>query len=429
MDNGETKQAKYYMVPVAELIPYARNARTHSDEQVAQIAASIKEFGFLTPIVVAKDNTILCGHGRYYAAQKLGLKEIPAVKEEYLTEAQRRAYILADNKLALNAGWDNAMLAVEISDLKDQAFDLDLLGFTGDELTSILDDTKDKEGEEDEFDVDGELGKPNFSKPGDIWLLGRHKIICGDSTKPEVYATLLGDTKVNLVCSDPPYFLDIENKSGKITNDNLNDEDGYKFLLAAFTNFHDSMARDSSIYIFYATTKARVYHDAYEDAGFRVSAGLVWKKSSISGFNRTDWKYNHEPIIWGWKKDGVHHWYGDHKQATCFEFDRIKDSAKEGCGHPSSKPLPLIVHLIKNCTQTNALVLDGFLGSASTLIACEQINRTCFGVELESKYIDVAVKRYINYKEGNSDDVFLIRDGVTIPFAEVEMPEDENSDN
>lgn len=418
------QKTEYYLADIGTLVPYARNARTHSPEQVAQIAASIREFGFLSPVVTTKDGTILCGHGRFYAAQKLGLKKIPCIREDHLTEAQRRAYIIADNKLSLNAGWDEEMLRVELSDLKGEDFDVSLTGFDEKELARLF--AEEDGAEEDGFDVDAELEKPCFSKAGDVWRLGRHTIICGDSTKPETYSRLLGKEKVNLVCTDPPYLVNLESTSGKIKNDDLSDEEGYKFLRAAFEQFHEAMAKDASIYVFYATAKARVFHDAYEDAGFKVGAGLVWKKNRLV-LTRTDWKYIHEPIIWGWRKDGRHEWYGDQKQVTVFEFDRIKNSKKDGCGHPSSKPVPLIAYLIRQCTQTNGLVLDGFLGSASTLIACEQLGRICYGVELEPKFVDVAVKRYLEFRNGDAADVYVERNGKKIPYERVEKTEEDKA--
>ncbi len=409
------KEMQYYLADVSELIPYVRNARTHSEAQVAQIAASIREFGFLSPILVSEDNTILAGHGRLAAALKLGLKKVPCVKENHLTETQKRAYIIADNKLSLNAGWDSELLAVELSELEGADFNLDLLGFDEAELSSIFD--ADKDVNEDDFDVEKELEEPCFSKTGDMWMLGKHRIICGDSTDSSTFEKLLGETKVNLVCTDAPYFVNLENASGKIKNDDLSDKEGYEFLMKVFTNFKNSMAADASIYEFYATMKARVFYDAFEDAGFKVAAGLIWKKPRAP-LMRTDWKFNMEPIIYGWRKDGKHKWYGDQKQTAVFEFDGIKNSKEEGCGHPSSKPVPLIAYLIKQSTQTNSLVLDGFLGSASTLIACEQIGRVCFGVELEPKFIDVAVKRYMKFHDDKTEDVRLIRDGKQYSFKQ-----------
>lgn len=413
------KEMQYYLADVSELIPYVRNARTHSEAQVVQIAASIREFGFLSPILVAEDNTILAGHGRLAAALKLGLKKVPCVKENHLTETQKRAYIIADNKLSLNAGWDSELLAVELSELEGADFNLDLLGFDEAELSSIFD--ADKDVSDDDFDVEKELEEPCFSKTGDIWTLGKHRVICGDSTNSSTFEKLLGETKVNLVCTDAPYFVNLENASGKIKNDDLSDKEGYEFLMKVFTNFKNSMAADASIYEFYATMKARVFYDAFEDAGFKVAAGLIWKKPRAP-LMRTDWKFNMEPIIYGWRKDGKHKWYGDQKQTAVFEFDGIKNSKEEGCGHPSSKPVPLIAYLIKQSTQTNSVVLDGFLGSASTLIACEQIGRVCFGVELEPKFIDVAVKRYMKFHDDKTKDVLLIRDGKQYSFKQaIEM--------
>ena len=347
---------------------------------------------------------------------------MPCVFVDYLTPAQKKAYILADNRMALDAGWDEEMLKVEIEALQAEDFDLGLTGFDEKELAGFFD--TDEDAKDDDFDVDAELEKPCFSRSGDIWKLGRHTIICGDSTDPLTFEKLLGDTKVNLVCTDAPYFVALKNKSGTIANDDLNDKQAYEFLMKCFTNFKNAMAKDASIYEFYATMKTRVFYDAFEDAGFKVGAGLVWKKPRAP-FMRTDWKFNMEPIIWGWRKDGKHIWYGDQKQTSVFEFDGIKDSEKEGCGHPSSKPVPLIAYLIKQCTQSNGLVLDGFLGSASTLMACEQLNRICYGVELEPKFVDVAVKRYMAAHNESPDDIFLIRNGKELTYeqamSEMEM--------
>ncbi|KRN88698.1 site-specific DNA-methyltransferase [Ligilactobacillus ceti] len=349
------KETKYFIADIDELIPYVNNARTHSEAQVNQIASSIKEFGFLNPVLITGDNTILAGHGRILAARKLGLKKIPCIKEEHLSESQKKAYIIADNKLALNAGWDMELLSIELSELEGMDFDIDLIGFTGEELSKIFDEGK--EATEDKFDVEKELEKPKTSKLGDVWHIGKHTVICGDSTDGEVYSKLLEDKKVNLVCTDPPYMIDLDSASGKIKNDNLKDKEAYEFLLGAFTNFKDYMSKDASIYVFYATMKARIFYDAYEDAGFKVGAGLIWKKPRAP-LMRTDWKFNMEPIIWGWRKDGKHIWYGDQKQKAVFEFDGLSNSKTEGFGHPSSKPVPLIAYLIKQCTQTNGLVLE-----------------------------------------------------------------------
>ena len=407
-------ELKYELVDVDKLIPYINNARTHSKEQVTRLASSIKEFGFINPVITDGEHGILAGHGRIAAAKQLGIKQVPCISADYLTEAQKKAYILADNRLPMDAGWDNDLLKIEIESLQAEGFDVGITGFDEKEIADLFD--TDNEAQEDGFDVDEELSKPCFSKAGDVWHLGKHKVICGDSTRPDTYTKLLGEDKVNLVCTDPPYLVKLNSTSGTIKNDDLNDEEGLKFLKGAFSCMHDSMAKDASIYVFYATAKARVFHDAFEDSGFKVGAGLVWKKDRLV-LTRTDWKYIHEPIIFGWRKDGRHRWYGDQKQTTVFEFARIKNSKNYGCGHPSSKPVPLIAYLIKQCTQENGLVLDGFLGSASTLIACEQLNRICYGIELEPKFVDVAVNRYIQ-QVGISDNVYVIRDGKKLAYDE-----------
>ena len=408
-------------VPVDRLIPYINNARTHSPEQIRKLRASLREFGFINPVIIDRDYNVIAGHGRIMAAKEEGITEVPCVYADHLTEAQKKAYILADNRMALDAGWDEEMLRVEIEALQEMDYDPLLTGFDEKELAALFKD----EGEEDDFDVEAELNRPAFSLPGDIWHLGKHTVICGDSTDPATFAALLGDTKVNLVCTDAPYFVELKNKSGTIANDDLDDKQAYEFLLKVFTNFKNAMSKDASIYEFYATMKTRVFYDAFEDAGFKVGAGLIWKKPRAP-FMRTDWKFNMEPIIFGWRKDGKHIWYGDQKQTAVFEFDGIKDSETEGFGHPSSKPVPLIAYLIRQCTMTNGLVLDGFLGSASTLIACEQTGRICYGVELKQKFVDVAVERF---RASVPDaEVYLLRCGEQLSYedakARMEVAED-----
>ena len=407
----------YPMAPIDKFIPYANNARTHSKEQINKLRSIYRGIGYGDPVEVDENFTILSGHGRVEAAKAEGMTELPYVMLTGMTEAEKKAYILAVNRSALDAGWDEELLSVEMEALQDMGFDMSLTAFDEKELAALFQD--DSDGEEDNFDVDAELQKPAFSLPGDIWHLGRHTVICGDSTDSATFDALLGSTKVNLVCTDAPYFVQLENKSGTIANDNLNDKEAYEFLMKVFTNFKDAMSKDASIYEFYATMKTRVFYDAFEDAGFKVGAGLIWKKPRAP-FMRTDWKFNMEPIIFGWRKDGKHIWYGDQKQTAVFEFDGIKDSETEGFGHPSSKPVPLIAYLIKQCTMTNGLVLDGFLGSASTLIACEQTGRICYGVELEQKFVDVAVERFRAYafEHPGSDntEVYLLRNGERLTY-------------
>ena len=409
----------YPMAPIEKFIPYANNARTHSPEQINKLRSIYRGIGYGDPVEVDENFTILSGHGRVEAAKAEGMKELPYVMLAGMTEPEKKAYILAVNRSALDAGWDAELLAVEVASLLGEDFDVSLTGFDEKEISDLFGG---EDAEEDNFDVDAELQKPAFSLPGDIWHLGRHTVICGDSTDPATFEKLLGDIKVNLVCTDAPYFVELKNKSGTIANDNLNDKQAYEFLMKVFTNFKNVMSKDASIYEFYATMKTRVFYDAFEDAGFKVGAGLIWKKPRAP-FMRTDWKFNMEPIIFGWRKDGKHIWYGDQKQTAVFEFDSIKDSAEDGYGHPSSKPVPLIAYLIKQCTMTNGLVLDGFLGSASTLIACEQTGRVCFGVELEQKFVDVAVERF--RASFPNEEVYLVRDGQMLTYAQAT----ENTEN
>lgn len=402
---------EYYFADVKSLIPYARNARTHSDMQVAQIAASIKEFGFLNPIVIAEDNTILCGHGRLMAAQKLGLKKVPCVKESHLTETQRRAFIIADNKLSLNAGWDNELLSVELTELQGADFDLDLLGFDETELSQLFDEGN--EIQEDEFDVETELTKPTFSKTGDIWSLGRHRLVCGDSTKEETYKSLMGKKKANLVMTDPPYNVDYQGSAGKIKNDNMESDKFYQFLFDAFVNMEQAMASDASIYVFHADTEGLNFRKAFIDAGFYLSGCCIWKKPSLV-LGRSPYQWQHEPCLYGWKKKGKHQWYSGRKETTVWEFEKSKKNSE----HPTMKPIPLLAYPITNSTMSNAIVLDPFGGSGSTLIACEQTDRICYTIELDEKFCDVIVNRYLE-QVGTDTEIKVIRDGKTFSYQEV----------
>ena len=409
------KEMQYYLADVNDLIPYIRNARTHSESQIAQIAASIKEFGFLSPILIAEDNTILAGHGRLAAARKLGLTKVPCVKESHLTETQRRAYIIADNKLSLNAGWDEDILAIELSELQGADFDLDLLGFDESELASIFED--DKEVEDDDFDVEEELNKPCFSKSGDIWTLGRHRLICGDSTKEETYKSLMEDKKANLVVTDPPYNVNYEGSAGKIKNDNMNTDKFYNFLLDAFSNMEKVMADDASIYVFHADTEGLNFRKAFNDAGFYLSGCCIWKKPSLV-LGRSPYQWQHEPCLYGWKKKGKHQWYSGRKETTIWEFEKPKKNAD----HPTMKPIALLAYPITNSSMSNTLILDPFGGSGSTLIACEQTDRSCYTIELDEKFCDVIVKRYIE-QVGTYKDVSVLRDGKEYLYSEVTADE------
>jgi len=399
---------RFEKVNIDRLVPYARNARTHSKEQILQLRASLREFGFVNPVIVDKDLNVIAGHGRILAAKEEGIAEVPCVFAEHLTEAQKRAYIIADNRLALNAGWDAEMLSVELADLQATDFDVSLLGFDDAELNKLLGGVEDVK--EDDFDVEGELAKPAITKAGDLWLLGQHRLVCGDSTKAETFSLLMDGKLANLVVTDPPYNVNYEGTAGKIKNDNMTGKKFYQFLLEAFTLTEKAMAKDASIYVFHADTEGLNFRKAFSEAGFYLSGTCIWKKQSLV-LGRSPYQWQHEPILFGWKKGGKHAWYSDRKQSTIWEFDK----PRKNTDHPTMKPVPLVAYPILNSSMTGCIILDPFGGSGSTMIACEQTGRICHTVELDEKFCDVIVKRYIELK-GSGTDVFLIRDNRKIPF-------------
>jgi len=400
---------------IKELIPAPYNPRKDlkpGDKEYEKLKRSIDEFGYVEPIIWNKQTgNVVGGHQRLKILKAQGIDEIECVIVD-LTPAKEKALNIALNKIS--GDWDLEKLEDIFKDLQTLDFDLSLTGFDDIEINKLFKE----ETEDDNFDVEEELNQPVFSQLGDLWICGKHRIFCGDSTKPETYQLLMDGQKANLLLTDPPYLVNYKNKSGSIKNDSLNDEEGYKFLLNAFSCFLENLADDAACYVFYASSKSRVFYDAFEDAGFYVSSGLVWRKNSLV-LSRTDYQQNFEPIIYGWKKKGKHNWYGDRKQTTCFDFDKIMVSKKEGEGHPTSKPVPLMAHLIKQSTLENCIVLDGFHGSGSTMIACEQLNRRCFAVELDEKFVDVQVKRYCKLKDNDYNDVYVIRNGEKLNFNDV----------
>ena len=404
------------LVPITKLVPYVNNARTHSPEQINKLRSSLREFGFINPVIIDRDFGVIAGHGRILAAKEEGIAEVPCVFADHLTEAQKKAYILADNRMAMDAGWDEELLRVEIEALQAEAFDLSLTGFDEKELSDLFKD--DADVQEDDFDVDAELEKPTFSKSGDVWTLGRHRLVCGDSTKAETFAVLMNGRKANLVVTDPPYNVNYEGTAGKIKNDNLADEKFYQFLFDAFSNIEKVMADDASIYVFHADTEGLNFRKAFSDAGFYLSGCCIWKKPSLV-LGRSPYQWQHEPCLYGWKKSGKHQWYSDRKQTTIWEFEKTKKNTD----HPTMKPIPLLAYPIQNSSMSNTLVLDPFGGSGSTLIACEQTDRDCYTIELDEKYCDVIVKRYIE-QVGSADGVSMERDGKTYTFAELEVSDE-----
>lgn len=404
------------LVPIGKLVPYVNNARTHSPEQINKLRSSLREFGFINPVIIDRDFGVIAGHGRILAAKEEGITEVPCVFVDHLTEAQKKAYIIADNRMAMDAGWDEELLRVEIEALQAEAFDLSLTGFDEKELSDLFKD--DTDVQEDDFDVDAELEKPTFSKSGDVWTLGRHRLVCGDSTKAETFETLMQGRKANLVVTDPPYNVNYEGTAGKIKNDNLADEKFYQFLFDAFSNIEKVMADDASIYVFHADTEGLNFRKAFSDAGFYLSGCCIWKKPSLV-LGRSPYQWQHEPCLYGWKKSGKHQWYADRKQTTIWEFEKTKKNTD----HPTMKPIPLLAYPIQNSSMSNTLILDPFGGSGSTLIACEQTDRDCYTIELDEKYCDVIVKRYIE-QVGSADGVSVERDGRTYTFAELEVSDE-----
>lgn len=402
---------KLEIIDISKLIPYANNARTHSDEQIKKIQASLREFGFVNPVLIDKNYGIIAGHGRVEAAKREGMTKVPCVWVEHLTEAQKKAYILADNRLAEDAGWDEELLRVEIEALQAESFDVGLAGFDEKDIAELF-AGEDGDAQDDDFNVDEELQKPPVSKSGDVWLLGNHRLICGDSTKEETYTVLMDGKKANLVVTDPPYNVNYEGGAGKIQNDNMADDKFYQFLFDAFTNTEKAMAQDASIYVFHSDTEGLNFRRAFSDAGFYLSGTCIWKKQSLV-MGRSPYQWQHEPILFGWKKKGKHEWYSDRKQTTIWEFDKPKKNGD----HPTMKPIPLIAYPIKNSSMSNCIILDPFGSSGSTLIACEQLGRICYTIELDEKYCDVIVKRYIE-QVGNADSVYLIRDGEKQAYSE-----------
>lgn len=404
------------LISTEKLIPYVNNARTHSTEQINKLRSSLREFGFINPVIIDRGFNVIAGHGRIEAAKAEGISEVPCVFADHLTEAQKKAYILADNRMAMDAGWDEELLRVEIEALQAESFDVGLTGFDESEIADLFE--TDSEVKDDGFDVDAELEKPPVTKSGDLWLLGNHRLICEDSTREETYTFLMDGKKANLVVTDPPYNVNYEGSAGKIKNDNMENGKFYQFLLDAFTCMEKVMENDASIYVFHADTEGLNFRKAFADAGFYLSGTCIWKKQSLV-LGRSPYQWQHEPVLFGWKKKGRHQWYTGRKESTIWEFDKPKKNGD----HPTMKPVPLVAYPIKNSSMSNCIVLDPFGGSGSTLIACEQTNRVCHTIELDEKFCDVIVKRFIE-QAGTTENVYVVRDSQNIKFDELEAGAD-----
>jgi len=380
--------------PTAKLLPYARNARTHSDEQVAQIAASIAEFGFTNPILAGADGVIVAGHGRLAAAHKLGLALVPVVVLEHLSPTQRRALVIADNRIAENAGWDEAMLRIELVTLQDDDFDVSLTGFDADALADLLaDEDGNGDGETDD-DAVPEITETPISRPGDVWLLGGHRLLCGDSTKAECFEPLLQGKQVDMVFTDPPYNVNYANTAKDkmrgtnraILNDNLGDG-FYDFLLAALTPTIASCR--GGIYVAMSSSELDVLQSAFREAGGKWSTFIIWAKNTFT-LGRSDYQRQYEPILYGWPEGATRHWCGDRDQSDVWQ---IKKPHKNDL-HPTMKPVELVERAIRNSSRPGNVVLDPFGGSGTTLIAAEKSGRLARLIELDPKYVDVIVRRW-----------------------------------
>lgn len=388
MTNQPTMEIKE--LPLKELKPAAYNPRKKlkkGDKEYEKIKQSLLKFGYVDPIIVNEDLTVIGGHQRLTVLKDLDYETAKCVIVD-LPKEDEKALNIALNKIT--GQWDEALLADLLLDLQESDFNLDLTGFEPPEIDDILSNVHDKELSEDEFDVEEELKKPTVSRHGDIWQLGKHRVICGDSTKAETYKQLLDDRKANLVVTDPPYNVDVEETAGKILNDNMSDGDFYQFLLSMFTQVKNHMETDASIYVFHAETEGLNFRKAFKDAGFYLSGCCIWKKNSLV-LGRSPYQWQHEPCLYGWKKKGKHQWFSDRKQTTIWEYDRPKSSKD----HPTMKPIQLMAYPIQNSSMRGTIVLDPFLGSGSTLIAADQTGRVCYGIELDEKFVDVIVKRYI----------------------------------
>lgn len=426
--------AQIEYLPIDALVPYARNSRTHSSEQVGQLAASIREFGFTNPVLIDERGGIIAGHGRVMAAQSIGLERVPCLRLTHLTDAQRRAYVIADNKLALNAEWDQALLAAELRALQEDDFDLGLTGF-GDKEIGELFATLDLPAEPDAAAQDPDVAPPPpahpTSRPGDVWILGRHRVICGDSTAVATYTALMGGGMADVVWTDPPYNVAYETDAGKIANDSLPDAEFRQFLTAAFASIVSAMRPGAAIYVAHADTEGLNFRCAFAAAGLKLSGVVIWRKDSLV-LGRSDYQWIHEPILYGWKPGAAHRWYGGRKQTTMTELgtsgspfvrrhdgrwqitigeevlivdgaatvEYVEDSIirelrpKRNDVHPTMKPVALIQRMLRNSAKPGETVLDAFGGSGSTLIAAEQLGMAARLIEIDPSYTDVIVRRW-----------------------------------
>ncbi|ONF43295.1 DNA methylase N-4 [Marinobacter lutaoensis] len=403
--------------PLQRLIPYARNARTHDDGQVSQIAGSIAEFGFVNPILVGDDNVIIAGHGRLMAAQQLGLETVPVIVLRHLTEAQRRALVIADNKIAENAGWNEELLKLELGDLQDLGFDLDVIGFSDEELDELL-GLEDESGHTDD-DAVPEVEEEPVSKTGDLWLLGEHRLLCGDATRREELETLMAGDLADMAFTDPPYNVDYGNsakdklrgKDRRILNDNLG-ADFHAFLEAALGNL--LAVTKGACYVAMSSSELDTLQRAFREAGGKWSTFIIWAKNTFT-LGRSDYQRQYEPILYGWREGADHYWCGARDQGDVWFFNKpVKNDL-----HPTMKPVELVERAIRNSSKSRDIVLDLFGGSGSTLIACEKTGRRARVMELDPKYVDVIIRRWQEY---TGEQARRAEDGATFDELAIEEP-------
>lgn len=401
------------LVSISKLVPYVNNARTHSPEQINKLRSSLREFGFINPVIIDRNYGIIAGHGRVIAAREEGITEVPCVFVDHLTDSQKKAYILADNRMALDAGWDEELLRVEIESLQAENFDVGLTGFDDKEIADLF-KTENEQVEDDDFDLSAALEKAAFVEEGDVWVVGKHRLVCGDATNPEDVNKLMDGKRANLIVTDPPYGVSFKSSSGlTIQNDSMKNEEFYQFLKNAFTNMAAHLEPGGAAYVFHADTEGLNFRQAFIDAGFHLAGCCIWVKDSLV-LGRSDYQWQHEPVLYGFLKNGKHSWYSDRKQTTIWNFKKPKRNEN----HPTSKPLDLLSYPIGNSSQENAIVVDTFGGSGSTMMACECSNRICYMMELDKKYASVILRRYVE-DTGDSEGVYCLRGDKQIPYSEL----------
>ena len=332
------------LVPVDRLVPYVNNARTHSPEQLTKLRSSLREFGFINPVIIDREFNVIAGHGRIAAAKEEGMEEVPCVFADFLTEAQKKAYILADNRMALDAGWDEELLRIEIESLQGADFDVSLTGFGEDEIADLFAGDGEKDVKDDDFDLSAALEKAAFVERGDIWTVGRHRLVCGDATSAEDVAVLMDGNKANLIVTDPPYGVSFKSGSGlSIQNDSMKGDEFYTFLYNSFSQMAAHLENGGAAYVFHADTEGLNFRKAFVDAGFHLAGVCIWVKNSLV-LGRSDYQWQHEPVLYGFLKNGKHPWYSDRKQTTIWNYDKPKRNKN----HPTSKPLDLLGYPICN---------------------------------------------------------------------------------